>query len=487
MQAIKEQVPGAERLLFAGKDLHDTSTLSACGIPKEATVDVLGRLFGGGRGSGGGASKSKKGVAEGTDATDASARQYSNKNAIVAGTSSSLSARHQTTTSDADARLAKDCEIAALQRRIEELELPTHTALHRSPQPETNLTTVALKLQVDKLELQIREQNLTLVELTEKRNHTHAQMRAHTVLDPSSQSPARCPAVGQETVGDLKIAALQPRIDEFELLAHAASNSFSHLQANPLPAVGQGTTATSKAECAVLRDAFGRFADCNLSSDTSQHRLSKDALTAALAALNVERAEYEIEDLLTRFDLNSDGEVNFEEFRIMFNANPDVEKVLRSLAIEDIIAAFIPKGSADDALSEFFGMNKDKVKAAVVASVDPITELIWAAIQKMAKAMAAQTHHGRGGGKMGGPLKGGKIEEFYQVRGHSCMQRLFIRTLGSNMRIVCSHTPERIMRICAAPLPRTVVYEGRDPPDLKLFVTHIVSVTCSLIWGGYGE
>ena len=39
MQAIKEQVPGAERLLFAGKDLHDTSTLAACGIPKEATID----------------------------------------------------------------------------------------------------------------------------------------------------------------------------------------------------------------------------------------------------------------------------------------------------------------------------------------------------------------------------------------------------------------------------------------------------------------
>jgi len=66
VEAIKKLVPGAERLLFAGKNLPDTSTLAACGIPKEATLDVLGRLLGGGRGSGCGASTAK-GVAEGTD------------------------------------------------------------------------------------------------------------------------------------------------------------------------------------------------------------------------------------------------------------------------------------------------------------------------------------------------------------------------------------------------------------------------------------
>ena len=92
MEAIKQRVPGAERLLFAGKNLHDTSTLAACGIPKEATLDVLGRLFGGGRGSGCGASTPNRGVAEGTNVI---ARQgSSNRSAGGAGSSSDARFQH---------------------------------------------------------------------------------------------------------------------------------------------------------------------------------------------------------------------------------------------------------------------------------------------------------------------------------------------------------------------------------------------------------
>ena len=170
--------------------------------------------------------------------------------------------------------------------------------------------------------------------------------------------------------------------------------------------------AVQERERVALRAKFDKFADCNLSADASQHRLSKDALAKALADANVECAEDELEGLLARFDLNSDGEISFEEFRIMVNNNSNVMKVLKSLAIEDVLAAFMPKGSADNALSAFFDMNKTQVKTAVLAAVEPVTELIWAAIAKAAKA--AQSQSGGGGGKMGGLLQGGTIEEFYK-------------------------------------------------------------------------
>eukprot|EP00277_Geminigera_cryophila_P022040 CAMPEP_0179461068 /NCGR_PEP_ID=MMETSP0799-20121207/43903_1 /TAXON_ID=46947 /ORGANISM="Geminigera cryophila, Strain CCMP2564" /LENGTH=377 /DNA_ID=CAMNT_0021263519 /DNA_START=42 /DNA_END=1175 /DNA_ORIENTATION=- len=138
VEAIKQRVPGAERLLFAGKNLHDTSTLAACGIPKEATLDVLGRLFGGGRGSGCGASTPNKGVAEGTNVI---ARQGSS-NRSAGGAGSSSDTRRQTTTSDADALRAKDSEIAALHHRIKQLELLAHTASNPSLYLQVSLPAV---------------------------------------------------------------------------------------------------------------------------------------------------------------------------------------------------------------------------------------------------------------------------------------------------------------------------------------------------------
>jgi hypothetical protein len=186
--------------------------------------------------------------------------------------------------------------------------------------------------------------------------------------------------------------------------------------------------ATSTAEDASLRLVFAKFADCNLNADALQHRLSKDALAKALAGADLECAEDELEDLVARFDFNSDGEINFDQFCIMVNNNSDVEKVLKSLAIEDVLAAFMPKGAANNALSAFFDMNESQVKTAVVAAVEPVTELIWAAIAKAAKTVQRQS--GGGGGKMGGPLQGGTIDEFYQVKTHT----FHGRTVCSNMK-----------------------------------------------------
>jgi len=426
VEAIKDRVPGVERLQYAGKNLPDTSTLAANGIPKEATLDALGRLFGGGKGSGGGASKSKKGVAAGTNTN---ARPGSSNQAVGAA-ASSVDARRQTTTSHVDALAAKDREIAALQRRIDEFEL-----LARTP-PRSPASLSALKLQVDKLESQLREQNLISAKLTsqlnEKRNDADVQMLTHTASDPSPQSQASLPPLEKEAVGQSEDKDLDKR----------THSSVPHVGS---AASGNGAVeATSTAEDASLRLVFANFADCNLNADALQHRLSKDALAKALADADLKCTNDELEDLVARFDLNSDGEINFDEFRIMVNNNSDVAKVLKSLAIEDVLAAFMPKGAADNALSAFFDMNQSQVKTAVLAAVEPVTELIWAAIAKAAKA--AQRQSGGGGGKMGGPLQGGTLDEFYQVKTHTFHARTLCSNMKADMQAKCLHRMQVLFR-----------------------------------------
>jgi len=350
--SVVKRVPGAERLVLGGKELDDEATLVCAGIQRDDTVKALGRL----RGSGDGALKSKRAGAGG-GAFDKEAESATDEEAEPC---------------TADARRPDD-------------DKPIESATMPSPQPllaeEAQSTT---DQQVEPSTSYTHHQTTT----------SHDNMLTETPTMPSPE-PHTIPllAVGQKAVGQLEVTGLE----------HNAHSSVTK--------VGE---ALSSGENASVRLAFNRFADCNRTADASLHRLSKAALAPALAALNVERADYEIEELLARFDLNSDGEIDFQEFCIIVNSNSDVEKVLKSLAIEDVIAAFMPKGSVDDPLSAFFDMKKAQVKTAVVAAVDPVIELIWAAIEKAAKAAQKQTC--RGGGKFDNPLKGGKIEEFYQVR-----------------------------------------------------------------------
>ena len=44
---VKERIPGAERLVFGGKDLPDHATLAECGVPRDSTIDALPRCRGG--------------------------------------------------------------------------------------------------------------------------------------------------------------------------------------------------------------------------------------------------------------------------------------------------------------------------------------------------------------------------------------------------------------------------------------------------------
>ena len=96
---------------------------------------------------------------------------------------------------------------------------------------------------------------------------------------------------------------------------------------------------------------------------------------------------------------------------VIVRNNTDVEKVLKSLDIERVMAAMMFRDIDQDPLSAFFEMDKRQVKKGVVDAVEPIIELICAAINK--KKVAKNDNSG--GGKFNNPLQGGPIEEFYKV------------------------------------------------------------------------
>lgn len=83
-------------------------------------------------------------------------------------------------------------------------------------------------------------------------------------------------------------------------------------------------------------------------------------MAATLAALHVDRGDYENDQLLARVGLNSNSTIDFEEFRFMINKNLEVVKALDSLTIEEVLATFMPKGSADD-------VNKSQIKTSVLS------------------------------------------------------------------------------------------------------------------------
>jgi len=95
---------------------------------------------------------------------------------------------------------------------------------------------------------------------------------------------------------------------------------------------------------------------------------------------------------------------------VIVRNNTDVEKVLKSLDIERVMAAMMFRDTDQDPLSAFFEMDKRQVKKGVVDAVEPIIELICAAINK--KKVAKNDNSG--GGKFNNPLQGGPIEEFYK-------------------------------------------------------------------------
>lgn len=192
-----------------------------------------------------------------------------------------------------------------------------------------------------------------------------------------------------------------------------AASTQKDMEPSAAAVTGTETTDTASIESiAALRAEFDKFADLKDSPDPALHGMSQPALARALAALNLERTGDTIEELMARFDLDGNGLIDFEEFSIIVKTNTDIEMVLKSLNIQRIMAAMMPKGLADDPLSAFFDMDKSQVKAAVLNAVDPMVELIAAAINKV--KTAKQNNRG-GGDKFGDPLKGARVGQFYEV------------------------------------------------------------------------
>ena len=114
VEQIKQLVLGSSfdgfSLKWEGKVLDDTDTLSKCGIATDVTMSLQPRHRAGGKGSGGGASKPKEGVAAGRRALTAimatrkmqagadASEGAEGSNQAVGGAASAADARRQTTT-----------------------------------------------------------------------------------------------------------------------------------------------------------------------------------------------------------------------------------------------------------------------------------------------------------------------------------------------------------------------------------------------------
>jgi hypothetical protein len=146
----------------------------------------------------------------------------------------------------------------------------------------------------------------------------------------------------------------------------------------------------------MLRAEFESFADIDKSADNatneSQHRMSKLGL-----ALLVD---------------HKDGEIDFSEFLRFIKGSSELEMLVRSFGFERVIAATLPKGTADAPLAAFFEMSESQVVASVFKSAGVIAEILKGAI-KTEKERVARENQEAGGTKFMTALRGAPLEAFF--------------------------------------------------------------------------
>jgi chemotaxis protein histidine kinase CheA len=189
----------------------------------------------------------------------------------------------------------------------------------------------------------------------------------------------------------------------------AAAAEASRKAGNEVKEAGVAAPA-AQSEDPSLRVEFNKFADAK--DDKGEPCMSRAGLEGALAALNLTQ---KADDLKTRFDMNRDGLIDFAEFQLIKNSDPELEMLLRSFGLEAILAALLPKGTKDDPLSGFFGMTDAAVDAIVSAFQPLVATCLKGNIQRgkdAKKAMEKLTS--AAGAKFDNPLKGGDIDFYYK-------------------------------------------------------------------------
>ena len=140
--------------------------------------------------------------------------------------------------------------------------------------------------------------------------------------------------------------------------------------------------------------------------------MSKLGLAALFAAQNMTLGEGEVEELLSRFDTNGDGEVDWREFLALVRSSTELEMMFKALPLHRVLASCFPKGAADDPLAPFFRQQYSDVVAAVHRAAHMIALLTMDVIQKHNAAHASQ--EAAGGAKFGAELKGADVDAFFE-------------------------------------------------------------------------
>ena len=172
-----------------------------------------------------------------------------------------------------------------------------------------------------------------------------------------------------------------------------------------------------------LREDFEQFADVNkeaednasegaLTDALDKIRISKPGLAALFAAKNVTLREGEVEELLSRFDTNGDGEVDWREFLALVRSSTELEMMFKALPLHRVLASCFPRGAADDPLDPFFRQQHGDVVAAVHRAAHMIVFMTMDVINKHNEADASAPP--AGGDKFGAELKGAKVEAFFE-------------------------------------------------------------------------
>ena len=171
---------------------------------------------------------------------------------------------------------------------------------------------------------------------------------------------------------------------------------------------------------ASLRAEFESFADIDKSVDNatneSQPRMSNLGLALLMDHKNKRTGEPlihgDVEELMAHFDGEKGGEIDFSEFLRFIKGSSELEMLVRSFGFERVIAATLPKGTADAPLAAFFEMSESQVVASVFKSAGVIAEILKGAI-KTEKERVARENQEAGGTKFMTALRGAPLEAFF--------------------------------------------------------------------------
>ena len=148
----------------------------------------------------------------------------------------------------------------------------------------------------------------------------------------------------------------------------------------------QTLTALRDMDQKALRGEFDKFADGREGGEPS---MTRAGLAKALAALHLQREEGEVDELMQRYDINSDGVIDFAEFCVLVQSDSQMEMLVRGFKLERIVASNLKKGSADGPLAAFAEMTEKAVEEAVTASVPLMVACLQSQVKKAKQARSA--------------------------------------------------------------------------------------------------